>query len=222
MNLNNADIFSAIKCHGAKEIYNGSEGIMVCFKNGIIVSDIDDGQRVLDLLYKFGLENTDCMSLKNRQAAEFLKEKLGFIRLTPCSQWVYTKDTEPDFDPCGIEPMRREDIPLAAAHYRTLGDNTEYLTERMEKGRLWGIYIEDNLAGFAGIHSEGSAGMLEILPEYRRRGLAFRLESFIIARLLDMGAVPYCHVIDGNQASVKLQQKLGFERAEKPAVWISK
>ena len=53
-------------------------------------------------------------------------------------------------------------------------------------------------------------GMLEVLPQFRRRGLAEVLEAALIAQQLERGRFPYCHVRHGNAASEALQKKLGL------------
>ena len=74
-----------------------------------------------------------------------------------------------------------------------------------------GYDISDyHLAGFAGVHQEGALGMLEVVPAFRRRGLAEALEAAVIARVLEAGGFPYCHVRLGNTASESLQEKLGL------------
>lgn len=32
--------------------------------------------------------------------------------------------------------------------------------------------------------------------------------------------LPYCHVVEGNEASLRLQRRLGLEFSSLPAVWI--
>jgi tRNA (guanine37-N1)-methyltransferase len=86
---------------------------------------------------------------------------------------------------------------------------------------MFGIYDNNQLAGFIGVHSEGSIGMLEIFPEYRRRGFGYILEAFVIEKLLDLGYTPYCHVVEGNAPSYKLQEKLGYKKADKLSIWIN-
>ena len=51
-------------------------------------------------------------------------------------------------------------------------------------------------------------GLLEILPEYRRLGLAYALEAHLINHLLSLGRVPFCQVALYNEASIRLQKKL--------------
>ena len=75
---------------------------------------------------------------------------------------------------------------------------------------MLGGLVDGVLAGFAGIHQEGAMGMLEVLPQFRRRGLAEVLEAALIDQQLRRGRFPYCHVRHGNTASEALQQKLGL------------
>ena len=63
-------------------------------------------------------------------------------------------------------------------------------------------------------------GILEVLPEYRRRGYGLALEQFLIAWHLERGWTPFGHVIDGNEASIRLQKKAGLVCAELPTIWM--
>jgi tRNA (guanine37-N1)-methyltransferase len=74
--------------------------------------------------------------------------------------------------------------------------------------------------GFIGKHAEGSMGLLEVLPENRRQGLARTLESFLIDRELREGNLPYCQVFRDNAASLALQKKLGLQLAEGLVIWL--
>ena len=80
--------------------------------------------------------------------------------------------------------------------------------------------MDDQLAGFAGTHVEGTLGLLTVLPEYRRRGIATALESTAINRELQEGHVPYCHLYTDNLASRALQQSLGLSFADKNVWWL--
>jgi len=140
---------------------------------------------------------------------------------TRCLQLVYTRGERLPVADCGVEirSMTPEYIPAAAACYH-MGD-ADYLTGRMEKGELFGAFIGDELAGFVGFHSETSIGMLEVLPQYRRRGIGRALESAMINRQLERGFVPFGQVVLGNEASMALQRSLGFETAEGIVSWLT-
>ena len=64
-------------------------------------------------------------------------------------------------------------------------------------------------------------GMLEILPPFHRRGYAAQLEAFLIAAALKESRTPYCHVVDGNEASLHLQRKMGLTCTRLPAIWAN-
>ena len=86
---------------------------------------------------------------------------------------------------------------------------------------LGAFFLNGILAGFIGTHHEGSMGMLEIFPEYRRLGLGYALESALIRRLMEQGAIPYCQVYEGNEASLRLQRKLGLTFSDEFVYWLS-
>ena len=86
---------------------------------------------------------------------------------------------------------------------------------------MFGIDAEGELAAFAGVHAEGSMGMLEVLPAYRRRGMGEALEAWLIGWMLERGRVPFCQIFDGNEASLRLQKKLGLKLASGRLYWVS-
>lgn len=136
------------------------------------------------------------------------------------------------------------DVPDIGAEVRTLGpeyamelarhyylpgpsagqveETAVYLSERMETGTVFGVYLEGELAGFAGTHQEGSMGMLTVLPEYRRRGLGLYLEKLSIARALERGWLPFGQIAHGNEASLALQRSAGMILSERQVCWMDR
>lgn len=53
------------------------------------------------------------------------------------------------------------------------------------------------------------------------RGIAEALERHLINRILEKGWVPFCQIFTDNEASVKLQQKLGLRIGRDTVYWIS-
>lgn len=116
--------------------------------------------------------------------------------------------------------IRQLDVSWLSAvleHYH-LGSE-EYVKERLSAGAVFGAFAEGKLAGFMGEHIEGSLGMLEVFAEYRRRGIAAELESYMINLHLSRGYLPYGDVIVGNEASLKLQKKLGLKVSKEMYYW---
>lgn len=78
----------------------------------------------------------------------------------------------------------------------------------------------ESLAGFVGLHGEGGIGMLEVFPQYRRRGLAEALMRGIMRQQMEQGLAPFGHIVAGNEPSIRLQTKLGFSFAEELVYWM--
>lgn len=70
--------------------------------------------------------------------------------------------------------------------------------------------MEGVFAGFIGFHDDGSTGLLEVLPPYRRRGIAQCLEKFMINFCLERGWTSYGQIYTDNDASFALQGSLGI------------
>ena len=103
-----------------------------------------------------------------------------------------------------------------------LVDSVEYITSLVESGVMHGAFIDNKLAGFIGMHMEGSMGLLEVLPEFQRRGIGVLLESYMVDWSREQGFIPYCQVFTDNAASLKLQEKLGLEGSASCVYWVSR
>jgi GNAT superfamily N-acetyltransferase len=99
-------------------------------------------------------------------------------------------------------------------------NEAEYIHSRIEKREIYGAFINGKLAGFAGTHTDGSIGMLEVLPEYRRRGLGSELESFLINLHLSKSYTPFCQIFSDNAVSLGLQRKLGLQISGEHLYWL--
>ena len=90
----------------------------------------------------------------------------------------------------------------------------------MLSGAVYGIFVDDVLAGYIGTHGEGSIGMLYVDEAYRHRGLAADLESFMFNRDLEAGRTPYGQIIVTNNASISLQEKIGVYGGDRIISWL--
>ena len=86
-------------------------------------------------------------------------------------------------------------------HYHTV-DDVDYIRERVEEG-MFGAFVGGDFAGFIGAHDERSIGLLYVLPDYRRLGLAFALEAVMTNHLLSIGRLPFCQVQAAERAFVR-------------------
>lgn len=102
-------------------------------------------------------------------------------------------------------------------------ESPENIERLCAEGKIWCGYERESGAfvGFIGRHPEGSMGLLQVFPAYRRRGYGEELESFMIDKFLEEGLVPYAHIIDDNEKSMNLQKKLGYEVADEKIYWLA-
>ena len=150
-----------------------------------------------------------------------LKQLLPVQRCLPVYQAVYTqRNAVPVPKNVEICVLGTEWLEEVMAHY-SMTDDWAYMEERLQSGELFGAFVDGRLAGFAGVHAEGSLGMLEVYVEYRRKGIGRALESFLINRHLSMGYTPYGNVVEGNGVSLALQEKMGLCVSKQLLYWVS-
>lgn len=150
-----------------------------------------------------------------------LREKLGLKKGMVCHQvaWMGERPPEPSFFSGEIKPL---DISWAAKVSREYGHDyasEAYICEVIERGML-GAFVGGELAGFVGTHDEGTMGLLEVFPQYRRRGVAEALHRAITRQVLDRGGYALGHVEVGNAASMALQRKVGMAVSEHLVYWV--
>lgn len=140
--------------------------------------------------------------------------------MNPCLQCAYLGKEAPKVDTAvDIRILEEKDLSLAHAHYQLI-DSIEFLAERRNAGALFGAYEGETLLGFAGWHEDGAVGMLEVLPQYRRRHIGAALDAYCIQRQLDRGWTPYGQIILGNEASVQMQERLGYTLSRGKLYWM--
>lgn len=215
-----------------------AEGANVCLQDmtsGIYfhtAEDVKTGYRMLETLKEdaasYGIK---LLVLHQDFMVEPAKKQLGLSAIMTCSQVVYTKREKlpitglysmdgkvRDGQPA-IRPLQMEHLKTVIRHYDTMAD-MEYIRERIEKGAMFGAFFGEELAGFAGLHTEGSIGMLYILPEYRGRKLGKALETYLINYCLERGYTPFGQVVVGNEISKLLQESLGLCFSKSRVYWL--
>jgi len=200
---------------GARICYIGDDGLVlkndginICYAAGT-VTDVPE------------MRNSMLTLAADQSVAETLMAK-GYRReLMVCRQAIYLKPKPPQIHREGISiwPLTMADLDFVLEHYGNPGAYESHIRGRIAEGMLGGV-IDGHLAGFAGVHQEGTMGLLEVLPIFRRRGVAEVLESAVIARQLAQGRLPYCHVREGNAASEALQEKLGLTFHPRLVYWL--
>lgn len=200
-------------------------GARVCCagEDGLVLRN--DG---IDLCYAGGsafapeLETSRLALVEDRSLAERLTSGNPGLEIMECAQAVYLKKDPPPRRDCPgvtLRPLTMGDLDFVLENYHHPGAVEPHIRERIREGML-GAEADGELAGFIGVHEEGTMGLLEVLPRFRRRGLAEALEAALIRRQMEKGFLPYAHVKTGNAASEALQAKLGLVLDRRRFYWI--
>lgn len=152
-----------------------------------------------------------------------LKERFGATLFLEGASYqaAYLRTQPPVLQDCGLA-IRQLDVsglPQVAAHYQLEGE--DYLRSLLERGQLFGGFLNGVMVGFAGRHAEGSIGLLEILPQYRRQGFATELERYMIRLELSLCHIPFGQVLTDNAPSLALQRSLGMTISSGTLHWLS-
>ncbi len=230
------DMLELIKRGNAVLLYDGVAGTLLKDKVSglytLTVQDKESGIKILNQVFgepKTETEIASGMPVSDKKTVDLfvvhqeymtdvIAERFGLEMWSGCFQYVYTKkESLPKID-ADIRRLDASYLDVVYAHY-DLTDRDDIL-RKLNNGKMYGIFVEDKLAGFAGEHEEGSMGMLEIFPEYRGQGLATALETDLINRTLHRGDTPYCQIREDNNESIRLQEKLGLYPAKEKIWWF--
>ena len=217
------DMLEILQMPACRVLFAGERGVLLSHEGlYLLACEQGDADSFLPALTSGLDQEPDRMVLLHDAAlVEPLVSGWGYQSKIVCHHAVYQKSEPIAFSlPAGAE-IRRLDLShldFVHAHYHTV-DDLSYLRERIEEG-MFGAFFGGELAGFIGTHDERSIGMLEILPSFRRLGLAFALEAYLVNHLLSLGRTPFCQVEIHNEASLALQRKLGFTLSSADVYWL--
>ena len=140
--------------------------------------------------------------------------------VSSCIQALWPTFAPPPANPAvEIWPLDLGDLPVVEQHYDLIENPTE-LAERITSGGMYGACVEDRLAGFIGVHTEGAMGMLTVLDEYRGRGIGSALLTYLVRQELRRGHVPYSQIFRENRVSMALQKKVGMALQPETIWWL--
>lgn len=213
--LNNVDFIYAY-FHGAKVICC-NENLFVMYFNGTYFIK-GTNQQIANYLNQ--LSNCKSLVIHNSIFDSLIKDKFKLDKVISAYQYSYLKD---DIFPINnpkvkIKLLDKNYLDFIMANYKA-PVTKEYLITRLEANVFIGAFIEDEIVGFAGIHSEGTIGFVEVLEQYRRMKIGTMLETTLIANLLKNKEIVYLQVECNNFGSMKFHEKLGFKKADDIISW---
>lgn len=195
-------------------VYDKGMDILLRFEHLYMIHAVDEtGAREL-----LGKVPEGAMVITTQEfVRDLLEKEFGKTGFCKCSQAVCTRK---EAFPVRYKNIRQLDITYLEYIMENYSSSEEHMKERLNAGVMYGAFDEDRIIGFIGMHNEGSMGMLFVEEEYRQKGVGASLESYIINLQISNGFTPYCHVIEGNEKSLALQEKLGLYVADTPLWWI--
>lgn len=222
-----ADMLDCIRLNKARILYAASDGALIedetCGIFSLSASTSDDARKAMQAL--------DVAELKQKSGwlvahGEFARtavyEVMPVSHETKCIQIVYPKRDVFLGNRLIFRAPNAEQLQMIQRDYDR--ESPENIRKIAKKGELFCAFSRGNgredFVGFIGFHPEGSMGLLYIFPKFRRKGYAEETERFLIAKCLETGRTPYGHVVFGNDASMHLQEKLGFEQADAFVYWL--
>ena len=105
------------------------------------------------------------------------------------------------------------------ASYQKVKDDN-YIKDRIQKKRMYGAFLGDELAGMIGIHNDDSIGMMYVYEEHRGKHVGKALHTYMINKMLALDWMPYSQVMVGDEVSAGLQRNLGMYMSKTPIIWM--
>lgn len=216
--IRHMDMIEALRRGLGQVLQSEDEGVALCVCGTIgmlTASTVDAQKRLLPSLLAFPL-----IVVHQRESEAMLKAWKPELASMRCHQAVYDRQKSiqvPQVEGINLRTITMAEHDAVAQLYARYHDPSE-IAGQIEAGAMLGAYAKETLAGFVGMHEEGSIGMLQVADGFRRRGIAAYLEAVMIQRELEQGNVPFCQVMEHNDASLALQRKLGMTVTSEPCL----
>ena len=141
-----------------------------------------------------------------------VERRRKLIRGSPVGMFILDKrDFRPVFSTHRIESLKTGDA-------KTLAENSpydqgeEYALARIQSAPTAAIRIDGELASYMVVHANGSIGMLHTMDHFRGQGLARVVVSALVEAQFTRGRAAYCYIVEGNEASERVFESVGFRR----------
>jgi len=218
--LHHIDMLETIDRNNAELIYAEHDGVLLLNIPGGTYMISTESEETLEKMCGL-ISEPKLITLHQVQFAQLLQEKYGLKHKMECLQCAYLpRERLEEKASQGIELRELTQAELQFVHKNyDHPSNESYIAERIEAGML-GAFCGNECAGFIGTHSEGTMGILQVMPDFRRRGIAYTLEAALINRMLLSGFIPHAQIVTSNKASVLLQEKIGMSFSDKTVTWL--
>lgn len=214
----NAYLIDSLLTGKARLLHTMGNAAIALATNGITYMICCETKEEGEALLAYVPEDARLLLHNCAQLNDLLRERYGFTVGDECYQSVYTQHTAMPVAHKDIRPYPISNIDYAVENYGG-EEEREYLQDRIQKGEFFAAYENDEIAGFCGVHSSGSLGLLYVDPKYRRTSIGSSLASYLVNWSLERGGLPYAHIRVKNIASLKMQEKMGLYVGKRTVFW---
>lgn len=156
-------------------------------------------------------EDTLFCTYSNKLAAR-LHDRYTISVDSDCKQLILPDTVPVCEDEEGIIDLKDSDAAYIHTHYEMRHVlPVSYIRDRINAGPAIGVIVNDVLAGWVMTHDERTMGVLEVLPAFRRMGLASKLNGAMVRRMRKLGLPCMVEILKDNDASLALAAATGFE-----------
>lgn len=213
------DLQEALRRGLADVVRADATGVLLKLRSDAVYLLAASGQEQAERLLE-GVPQGPSVCAHGAHCAAAAARVLGLRPREECHLLAYFLPEPPERDKTlKIARLGAEYGPVVAREYHG-AEGEGYLLARVIAGQMYGAFCGDRLAGFIGTQTDGSMGLLEVLPDYRRQGLAEKLERFALAAGVVQGQTPFCYVPAENALSLELQKSLGLVLCDKKIYWM--
>jgi 8-oxo-dGTP diphosphatase len=133
-----------------------------------------------------------------------------------CMKYILPDDIDLPESKCEVAKLKKDDADYIFENYDYKSyTSPAYISERIVNDLSFGITEDDKLVGWVLTHDDGSIGLLNVLPAYRRKGYGYELMLAITREARRLGHFPFLHIEEDNIKSTELALKLGFKQDRK-------
>ena len=207
----------------------GSAEVLQAGADGVLLYDWEGEEHMLSARSRAALEGmlpalagSETVVGHEMWYRDELAERLGLWEEMPCYQAAWLSPEPPELPPFGgeLRPLGMEWAPFVLEHYSNSAiGGLPHVEEALRRGML-GAFVDGAPAGFVGFHPEGTIGLLEVLPPYRRRGLGEVLLLGAVRLALARGQYAFGQVLVDNAPSLALQRKAGMTISAETLYWL--
>lgn len=220
------DMAECVRRGAAQILYAAEDGVFLYEKSSrihMLAADPGAVLKILSISPHFPEGNRKFIVAHGEETRAGVYSRFSVRAETACYQVMYAGAPIPLKGLLRFRLPGKEEKEKIKREYKL--ESPENLERLCAAGKICCGFAEEGgreaFVGFIGRHPEGSMGLLQVFPEYRRRGYGEELESFMIDKFLEEGLVPYAHIIDDNRKSMRLQEKLGYTFADRKIYWLA-